>query len=166
MLLAGMVFLGACAGSGQGKTTAIHAPRPPEEYTYLGSGDLTKPKNINLVIDFDTPKNDSLLLPVMFGMAFSNAIHEGTAPAPKHVGDGGRTASPISFPSVAAGDELDASGDYMAATFPDHEAVVGHLFSGPQDSYLMWVQFKTRAGDNAIYFDVTRWARARKSELP
>jgi hypothetical protein len=166
-VIAGLLLATACAGQPglSAKKGVTHAPRPPADYVFIGSGDLSKPKNVDVVIDFDSPSGEPLILPAIFGMGFMAAVHEGAAPAPQHSGQGDSTTDPIKFPTVTDDDELDAAGDYMAATYPGYEAAAGHLFRAPDKRYLMWVEFKTDASPGALYFDVSRWVAARKAHM-
>ncbi|WP_374378321.1 hypothetical protein [Dongia sp.] len=163
--LFGLAIVAACTGNGGTGTKSVNvkAPRPPAEYTYLGSGDLTKSGGVNAIVDFDAPKGDSTVLPVMLAVALAHAMHESTAPAPSHSGSGSRASDPIMFPTVPSDNEVDASGAYLTEFYPGSKSAIGHLFRGPREIYLLWVEFKTASGSNAIYFDVSRWVAARKS---
>ena len=164
-LLSGALALGGCADASKG-TTVAHAPKPPADYVFIGSGDLSRTKGVNVVIDFDSPSGEPLILPVIFGTGFLAAIDDGAAPAPRNNGKGDRATNPIAFPAVPADDELDAAGDYLAERYPGSDGIAGHLFRAPDKRYLMWVEFSTHAGPGALYFDLSRWVAARKAHMP
>jgi hypothetical protein len=164
-LLAGALALGGCAGASK-STSVVHAPRPPADYVFIGSGDLSKAKSVNVVIDFDSPSGEPLILPVIFGTGFLGAMDDGAAPAPRHNGKGDSAADPITFPAVSADDELDSAGDYLAERYPGSDGVAGHLFRAPGKRYVMWLEFSTDTGPGALYFDLSRWVAARKAHMP
>jgi hypothetical protein len=158
-LVAMSLLTAACAQTGQ---PAVHAPKPPADFVFIGSGDTSRDKKIVVKMNFDLKESNDpdgkLMLP--FGMLFGGAIRGAEPTSNSATGTGLTHNDPIVFDAVAEEAELDAVANYLATKFPDPRNVKGRLYRSPERRYLVWVNFDTRANSNALYFDVTKWAAA------
>lgn len=162
---AALLLVSACASNApqDNGNSSIRAQRPPADYVYLASGDLRKPGNIDVGINFEALTEGDSHVQVTFGIIFAGRMEDGAPPAPPHSGSGSKVTDPIVFPAVNDKDEIDAAGDFMADSFPDRADIVGYIFRSPQKRYLMLIEFATDAGANALYFDVSRWVAASEA---
>jgi hypothetical protein len=142
----------------------LRAAAPPADYIYIGSGDASDDKNIQVGVNtalFGGDKADEGLS-VMFGFYFSAAVHDAQPAEFGTVGDGLSVSNPIVFsPPVEASAELQSAINLVAKRSPDRHNVVGSLYRNSDRRYLLLVEFDNAAGANAIYFDVTKWAKAK-----
>jgi spore maturation protein CgeB len=70
--------------------------------------------------------------------------------------------NPIVFsPPVSADAEVQSAANLIANRAPDRRNIVGRLFRSPDRRYLLLIEFETAAGANALYFDITNWAKDR-----
>lgn len=143
---------------------AVHAPKPPADYVYIGSGDTSEEKKIDVNVNFDLmkSKDPDSNLSLLFGMIFAGSVSDAKPVTASSKGTGLSHLDPILFDSVEDSAELDATANYLAARFPDRDKVIGHLFRSPTQRYLVWTIFETDAGNNALLFDVTRWAAFKR----
>ena len=160
--VAALCLATACAQTSQ---PAVHAQKPPADFVYIGSGDTSEDKKINVNINTDLmDSNDpDHKLTIFFGLLFAGAIKDPKDTSGSTAGTGHSYSDPLVFSAVADQAELDAIANYLATHFPGHDDVIGHLYRSPEKRYLVWAVFETRAGSNALYFDVTKWATVNRS---
>jgi hypothetical protein len=110
-------------------------------------------------------REEDEMIPFTFGHQFYWAVWtEFESEGISIFGDGLTVESPIDFYSpVEADDELRSAINAVRIRVPDCRNIVGRLYRGPDRRYLLLVEFDSAVGPNALYVDVTNWARANSS---
>lgn len=166
ILLAAGLALAACASAGGTAQKPVRAGAVPAGYVGLAQSDLRAEKNIQIVIDFDAPLEEGeQRLQILFPLLYLGAIREPAVNLGLDgvSGTGLDAAAPLTFAALAEDQEVNAIGAYLARHFPGHDDDIGSLYRSPDQRYLVLAKFETGAGSNTLYFDVTRWALARKA---
>jgi hypothetical protein len=144
--------------------TPMRAAAPPAGYTHIGSADTSDGKNLQVGVNTDLLGGDKgdEMLSVWFGLYFSGAVGDAKAADMGTTGEGLSVKDPIVFsPAVEAATELQNALNLVAHRAPDRHNIVGSLYRSPDRRYVLLVEFDTAAGANALYFDITNWAKHR-----
>lgn len=155
--------VGACSSprDQQVSIAPVRAAAPPAGYTLISSSDTSTEKNIQIGVNTDLLGGDDGRLAFHFGFHFPGAVREAQAADLATNGDGLSVNSPIVFsPPATAVDEVQGAVNLVARRAPDRENLVGTLLRSPDHRYLLLIEFENKAGKNALYFDVTNWAKA------
>jgi hypothetical protein len=154
----------ACAQSNGGdrKAARVHAAAPPADYVTISGAEPTGPKSNSIYVNpdlvSDAPGAEGKLT-AFFGLYFLGAARDAKPAHPGVTGDGSGVGSPIIFnPPIAGQEELDMTMNELAFRHPDRRDVKGALYRSPSGTYLLYAEFETDAGSNALYYDVSRWA--------
>jgi len=156
----------ACSTSGPQGTGSppLRAAQPPANYTLIGSSDAGDGKNIEIGVNTGLIGSDEegMKLSLHFGFHFPLAVQDAKAEDLGTTGDGLSVGSPLVFaPPVAPEAEVESAANLIASRAPDRRNIVGTLFRSPERRYLLLIEFDTAAGANALYFDITNWAKDR-----
>jgi hypothetical protein len=167
-IAAAMLLLGlaACGPNSREAAQRVTAAKPPEDYVYLASGDTTEAKKIKVNINFEemVSGNPDERLMLLFGMLFAGAAADAVPAKIDATGGGLSVNDPIRFSAAATDAQMQSLNNYLADRFPERDDLVGYLYRGPGQEYLVRTEFDTGAGANSLYFDVTQWALG-KNEL-
>lgn len=166
-----LLLLAACASphSKGADSGPLRAAEPPSDYTLIGKADTSDWKNLRLEANTDLWDHDDVLdgseenetLSFTFGHAFYWAVWTETENV-SAVGDGLDVESPVVFYSpVEASAEIRSALSVVTMRAPDRRNIVGTLLRSPDRRYLLLIEFDTAAGANALYFDITNWAKDR-----
>lgn len=160
-VLAVIFLVTACATT---SPPAVHAPKPPPDFVYIGSGDTSQDKDIKININTELMESGDPdhKLTLFFGLLFAGSLSDPEKTGSGTTGAGRSYDDPFVFSGVADDAELDALANYLATHFPDRDDIIGHLYRSPAQRYVVWTLFETRAGSNALYFDVTKWAAVKR----
>ena len=105
---------------------------------------------------------EGVSLSIHFGLHFPLAVQDAKAQDLGTVGDGLSAGNPLVFaPPVAPEVEVESAVNLIASRAPDRRNFVGTLLRSPDRRYLLLIEFETAAGANALYFDITNWAKNR-----
>jgi hypothetical protein len=161
-----LLAIAACSASGTQGTGSRpqRAAPPPADYTHISSSDTRDSKNIQIGVNTGLIGSDEegASLSWHFGLHFPLAVQDAKAEDLGATGDGLSAGSPLVFaPPVAPEAEVQSAVNLIASRAPDRRNMVGTLFRSPDRRYLLLIEFDTAAGANALYFDITDWAKAR-----
>lgn len=154
------VLLAACAGpsgsSDRAKPAAFEPP--PSNYVHLARTAVVQGDTLVIGADdhAELEENDGVVA-LGFQLSYGMGLRDVQPVARQSTGSGLAVDDPIRIAS--AEDELKDALDLMAHRNPDWTPTIGHLYRGPDDDYIMLVEFKSAAGVKPLYFDVTEWAQ-------
>lgn len=139
------------------------AAMPPADYVHISSADVSDSKTIQIGVNTDLIGSDEAdaALSLHFGVHFPNAgLEEG-----RRSRDNWRwleRQEPDRVLAAGAADaEVQSAANLIANLAPDRRNMVGRLFRSPDRRYLLLIEFEMAAGANALYFDITNWAKDR-----
>jgi hypothetical protein len=55
---------------------------------------------------------------------------------------------------------------YIAEHFPESKVASSTLYAGPPPNFVTRIEFSSKEGEQALYFDLTDWAAAWHKEVP
>jgi len=124
-----------------------------------------------LGIDFDQlGKDQDLKLALMYGIdATASLIPDEGRPETgvSYTGAGDRWTRPIVVRGQAADLSTIANAyRYIAERYPGSRVASSTLYAGPPPNFVTRIEFDSRQGDQALYFDLTDWAAAWHREVP
>jgi len=128
-------------------------------------------KAANIGIDFDKlGKDQDLRVALMYGVDATASLmpKEDKAEAGlKFSGAGDSWQRPI----VVRGQEkalttVANAYRYIESHFPHSKILASTLYAGPPPNFVTRVEFGSEQGDQALYFDLTEWAKAWQTEVP
>jgi hypothetical protein len=168
------LLLGACA---QPQTDTAHravslAPVPDATSGYrplamAGASD----KQAKIGIDFDKlGKDQDLKLALMYGIDATASLKPDEG-APEtgltYTGAGDSWKHPIVVRGQAAALSTIANAyRFIAERYPGSRVQSSTLYAGPPPNFVTRVEFSSGGGDQALYFDLTDWAKAWRKEVP
>jgi len=122
-------------------------------------------------IDFDKlGKDQDLKLALMYGIdATASLIPDEGRPETgvSYTGAGDRWTRPIVVRGQAADLSTIANAyRYIAERYPGSRVASSTLYAGPPPNFVTRIEFDSRQGDQALYFDLTDWAAAWHREVP
>jgi hypothetical protein len=171
---AAALLLGACAQPLTDKThrNMALAPAPDAESGYRPiamAGASEKQDEIG--IDFDKlGKDQDLKLALMYGIDATASLtpDEGKPETGlTYTGAGDSWKRPIVVHGQAADLTTIANAyRYIAAHFPGSRVASSTLYAGPPPNFVTRVEFSSDQGEQALYFDLTDWAKAWHKEVP
>lgn len=168
------LLLGACA---QPQSVDVHraaslAPAPDDTSGYrpiamAGASD----RQAEIGIDFDKlGKDQDLRLALMYGIDATASLtpDEGKPESGlTYTGAGDSWNRPIVVHGQAADLSTIANAyRYIAERFPGSRIASSTLYAGPPPNFVTRVEFSSRDGAQALYFDLTDWAAAWRKEVP
>ena len=162
---------GACAQP-QAKSGAMLAPAPSADSGYRPiamAGASEKQGEIG--IDFDKlGKDQDLQLALMYGVNATAALPPVEGKAERglsYSGSGDSWERPIVIHGQAAAlGTIDNAYRRIADRFPKSRILSSTLYAGPPPNYVSRIEFSNPEGQQALYFDLTEWARAWRKEVP
>jgi len=167
------LLLSACVQqSGKAHRDSLLAPVPDAQSGYRPiamAGGSDKADNIG--IDFDKlGKDQDLRVALMYGVDATASLmpREGKPEAGlTYSGAGDSWQRPI----VVKGQEkalttVANAYRYIEDHFPHSKIVSSTLYAGPPPNFVTRVEFGSDQGDQALYFDLTEWAKAWHAEVP
>ena len=128
-------------------------------------------KEMRIGIDFDKlGKDQDLKLALMYGMDATASIvaDEGTPETGlTYTGAGDSWRHPIEVRGQLQALRTIANAyRYISKRFPGSKIASSTLYAGPPPNFVTRIAFSSDAGDQALYFDLTDWAEAWRTELP
>jgi hypothetical protein len=169
-----LLWLGACAQpqSATARRVAPVAPVPDAASGYRpiamagASG-----KQAQIGIDFDKlGKNQDLKLALMYGIDATASLmpEEGTPETGlTYSGAGDSWERPIVVRGQAkALSTISNAYRYIEARYPGSSIASSTLYAGPPPNFVSRVEFHSKDGEQALYFDLTDWAEAWHKEVP
>jgi hypothetical protein len=172
--LGAALLLGACAQpqSTRAQREAALAPAPDTTSGYrpiamAGASD----QQAEIGIDFDKlGKDQDLKLALMYGIDATASLtpDEGKPESGlSYRGAGDSWERPIVVHGQAAALSTIANAyRYIADRFPGSRVESSTLYAGPPPNFVTRVEFSSREGEQALYFDLTDWAKAWRKEVP
>jgi hypothetical protein len=175
-LAMGMVsVLGGCAQqqqSDKARRVADLAPAPDAASGYRPiamAGASGKESEIG--VDFDKlGKDQDLHLALMYGIdTTANLVPDESKPEAgltyRGAGDSWERPIVVRGQSEALSTIANAYR-YIAARFPGSKIASSTLYAGPPPNYVARIEFSSKEGEQALYFDLTDWAAAWHKEVP
>jgi hypothetical protein len=168
------LLLGACVQpqSAKAHREAALAPAPDATSGYrpiamAGASD----KQAEIGIDFDKlGKDQDLKVALMYGIDATASLtpDEGKPETGlTYRGAGDSWERPIAVQGQAADLSTIANAyRYIADRFPGSRVASSTLYAGPPPNFVSRVEFSSREGAQALYFDLTDWAEAWRKEVP
>jgi hypothetical protein len=128
-------------------------------------------KQAEIGIDFDKlGKDQDLKLALMYGIDATASLtpDEGKPETGlTYRGPGDSWERPIIVRGQAAALSTIANAyRYIADTFPGSRVASSTLYAGPPPNFVTRIEFSSGAGEQALYFDLTEWAKAWHKEVP
>jgi hypothetical protein len=122
-------------------------------------------------VDFDKlGKDQDLRLALMYGIdATANLVPDESKPETglSYRGAGDSWERPITVRGQAEALSTIANAyRYIAERFPGSKIASSTLYAGPPPNFVSRIEFSSKAGDQALYFDLTDWAAAWHKEVP
>jgi hypothetical protein len=122
-------------------------------------------------IDFDKlGKDQDLKLALMYGIDATASL---TPDAGKpetgltYRGPGDSWERPITVQGQAAAlSTISNAYRYISQNFPGSRVASSTLYAGPPPNFVTRIEFSSRQGAQALYFDLTDWAKAWHKEVP
>jgi hypothetical protein len=174
LTIGALLLLGACVQpqSATAHRAAALAPAPDAASGYrpiamAGASD----KQAEIGIDFDKlGKDQDLKLALMYGIDATASLtpDEGKPETGlTYRGAGDSWERPIVVQGQAAALSTIANAYlYIADRFPGSRVASSTLYSGPPPNFVTRIEFSSRDGEQALYFDLTDWAKAWSKEVP
>jgi hypothetical protein len=168
------LLLGACA---QPQSATAHravnlAPVPDgaSGYRPIAMAGASE-KQAEIGIDFDKlGKDQDLKLALMYGIDATASLtpDEGKPETGlSYAGAGDSWQRPITVRGQAAALSTIANAyRYIEDHFPGSRVASSTLYAGPPPNFVTRVEFSSREGEQALYFDLTDWAAAWRKEVP
>jgi hypothetical protein len=161
-----LLAMAACSASGTQGTESRpqRAAPPPADYTHISTSDASDGKNIEIGVNTGLIGSDEegISLSLHFGLHFPLAVQDAKAEDLGTTGDGLSAGNPLVFaPPVVPEVEVESAVNLITSRAPDRRNMVGTLLRSPDRRYLLLIEFDTAAGSNALYFDITNWAKDR-----
>jgi hypothetical protein len=128
-------------------------------------------KQSEIGIDFEKlGKDQDLRLALMYGIdATANLIPDEGKPETglTYRGAGDSWERPIQVRGQAEALSTIANAyRYIAERFPGSKIASSTLYAGPPPNFVSRIEFESRQGEQALYFDLTDWAKAWHKEVP
>jgi hypothetical protein len=122
-------------------------------------------------VDFDKlGKDQDLQLALMYGIdATANLVPDESKPEIGLVyrGAGDSWDRPIEVRGQAEALSTIANAyRYIADRFPGSKIASSTLYAGPPPNFVSRIEFSSKEGEQALYFDLTDWAAAWHKEVP
>jgi hypothetical protein len=170
-----VLLLSACAQqpqSDKARRVADLAPAPNAASGYRPiamAGASGKESEIG--VDFDKlGKDQDLHLALMYGIdATANVVPDESKPEAglTYRGAGDSWERPIQVRGQAEALSTIANAyRYIAERFPGSKIASSTLYAGPPPNFVSRIEFSSKEGEQALYFDLTDWAAAWHKEVP
>jgi hypothetical protein len=175
ILALGLLALTACAQ--QMPSAKVHRVSTLAPVPEAGSGYRpiamagASGKEAEIGVDFNKLGQDQdLQLALMYGIDATASLvpDEGKPEAGlTYTGAGDSWARPIVVRGQAKALSTIANAyRYVAEHFPGSRIASSTLYAGPPPNYVTRVEFSSDQGEQALYFDLTEWAKAWRKEVP
>ena len=174
LAMGAVLVLGACVQpqSDKARRMADLAPAPDAASGYRpiamagASG-----KQAEIGVDFDKlGKDQDLHLALMYGIdATANVVPDESKPEAglTYRGAGDSWERPIQVRGQAEALSTIANAyRYIAERFPGSKIASSTLYAGPPPNFVSRIEFSSKEGEQALYFDLTDWAAAWHKEVP
>ena len=169
-----MLALSACVQPQSDKAQRVSdlAPAPDSTSGYRPiamAGASGKESEIG--VDFDKlGKDQDLRLALMYGIdATANLAPDESKPETglTYRGAGDSWERPITVRGQAEALSTIANAyRYIAERFPESKIASSTLYAGPPPNFVTRIEFSSKEGEQALYFDLTDWAAAWHEEVP
>jgi len=174
LAMSAVLALGACVQpqSDKARRVADLAPAPDNASGYRPiamAGASGQESEIG--VDFDKLGRDQdLRLALMYGIdATANLVPDESKPETglSYRGAGDSWDRPIEVRGQAEALSTIANAyRYIAERFPGSKIASSTLYAGPPPNYVTRIEFSSREGEQALYFNLTDWAAAWHKEVP
>jgi hypothetical protein len=174
LAMSAVLVLGACVQpqSDKARRVADLAPAPDAASGYRPiamAGASGKESEIG--VDFDKlGKDQDLGLALMYGIdATANLVPDESKPETglTYRGAGDSWERPIEVRGQAEALSTIANAyRYIAERFPGSKIASSTLYAGPAPNFVSRIEFSSKEGEQALYFDLTDWAAAWHKEVP
>jgi hypothetical protein len=170
-----VLLLSACAQQPQSAKAApvadlAPAPDAASGYRPIAMAGASGKEN-KIGVDFDKlGKDQDLHIALMYGIdATANLVPDESKPEPglSYRGAGDSWNHPIQVRGQAEALSTIANAyRYIAERFPGSKIAASTLYAGPPPNFVSRIEFSSKDGEQALYFDLTDWAAAWHKEVP